>query len=105
MRVRFARFPATFFRTPEYKQTNRPGPNINERLEIADDNNGIIFLRNGRQIDVIRPPRRFKGAAINATTDRFWAVEVDFDPRLDDLFAITTAEAAGAGRTIESGTC
>lgn len=90
MRVRFARMPATFFRKPDYKHTNRPGRNTNERLEIADANNGIIFLRNGRQIDVIRPPRRL--ASFNATTDRFWAVEVDFDPTLDDLFSITTAK-------------
>jgi hypothetical protein len=91
MRVRFARMPATFFRKPEYKHTNRPGRgNTNERLEIADANNGIIFLRNARQIDVIRPPRRL--ASFNATTDRFWAVEVDFDATLDDMFSITTSK-------------
>ncbi len=91
MRVRFARMPATFFRKPEFKHTNKPGrKDMNERLEIADANNGIIFLRNGRQIDVIRPPRRL--ASFNATTDRFWGVEVDFDPTLDDLFSITTSK-------------
>lgn len=91
MRVRFARMPATFFRKPEFKHTNRPGRGgTNERLEIADANNGIIFLRNGRQIDVIRPPRSLGN--INATTDRFWAVEVDFDASLDEMFAITTSK-------------
>ena len=91
MRVRFARMPATFFRKPEFKRTNRPGRgNTNERLEIADANNGIIFLRQGRQIDVVRPPRRL--ASFNATTDRFWGVEVDFDPSLDELFSITTSK-------------
>lgn len=93
MRVRFARMPATFFRVPEAKHTNRPGRgkvNFNARLEIADANNGIIFCRNGRQIDVLRPPRALGN--INATTDRFWAVEVDFDASLDDLFSITTAK-------------
>lgn len=91
MRVRFSRMPATFFRKPELKRTNKPGRGgTNERLEIADANNGIIFLRNGRQIDVLRPPRKF--ASINATTDRFWAVEVDFDATLDDMFAITTSK-------------
>jgi Histidine kinase-, DNA gyrase B-, and HSP90-like ATPase len=93
MRVRFARMPATFFRKPEAKHTNRPGTSgTNERLEIADRNNGIIFCRNGRQIDVIRPPRKMRGASFNATTDRFWAVEVDFDATLDELFAITTSK-------------
>jgi hypothetical protein len=91
MRVRFARMPATFFRRPEYKHTNKPGRvGTNARLEVADANNGIIFLRDGRQIDVVRPPRAL--ASINVTTDRFWAVEVDFDPALDDLFSITTSK-------------
>jgi hypothetical protein len=63
---------------------------MNERLEIANANNGIIFCRNGRQIDVIRPPRSL--GSINVTTDRFWAVEVDFDAGLDELFAITTSK-------------
>jgi hypothetical protein len=91
MRVRFARMPATFFRKPDFKHTNKPGrKDMNDRLEIADANNGIIFLRNGRQIDVIRPPRRL--ASFNATTDRFWGVEVDFEASLDDFFSITTSK-------------
>jgi hypothetical protein len=91
MRVRYARMPATFFRKPEAKHTNKPGRGQNnERLEIADANNGIIFCRNGRQIDVIRPPRSM--GSINATTDRYWSVEVDFDATLDELFSITTAK-------------
>jgi len=91
MRVRFARMPSTFFRKPDFKRTNRPGRGgTNERLEIADANNGIIFMRNGRQIDVLRPPRGLGN--INATTDRFWAVEVDFDATLDEMFSITTSK-------------
>jgi hypothetical protein len=91
MRVRYAVMPPTFFRKPEAKGTNKPGRGqTNERLEIADANNGIIFTRNGRQIDVVRPPRSF--ASFNATTDRFWAVEVDFDATLDEMFSITTSK-------------
>jgi len=91
IRVRFSRLPSTFFRKPELKRTNKPGRSgTNERLDIADANNGICFLRNGRQIDVIRPPRKF--ASFNATTDRYWGVEVDFDATLDDMFAITTSK-------------
>ncbi len=93
MRVRYSRMPPTFFRKPEYKHTNRPGrakEPYNERLDIADANNGIIFCRNGRQIDVVKPPRNM--ASINATTDRFWAVEVDFDATLDEMFSITTSK-------------
>ncbi len=91
LRVRFARMPATFFRTPEAKSTNKPGRGkTNERLAIADAHNGFIFLRNGREIDVVKPPRSLM--SINATTDRFWAVEVDFDATLDDEFSMTTAK-------------
>jgi hypothetical protein len=91
MRVRFARMPATFFRKPEAKHTNKPGRGShNERLEIADANNGIIFKRNGRQIDVVRPPRSL--ASFNVTTDRSWGVEVDFDATLDEMFSITTSK-------------
>ncbi len=91
MRVRYAVMPPTFFRKPEAKDTNKPGRGqTNERLDIADANNGVIFTRMGRQIDVVRPPRAF--ASFNATTDRFWAVEVDFDATLDDMFSITTSK-------------
>jgi hypothetical protein len=91
MRVRYALMPPTFFRKPEAKNTNKPGrTQMNERLEIADANNGIIFTRNGRQIDVVRPPRGISSP--NATTDRYWAVEVDFDATLDEWFSITTSK-------------
>lgn len=91
MRVRFSRMPATFFRKPEAKNTNKPGKgSMNERLDIADANNGIIFLREGRQIDAIRPPRSYY--SLFPTTDRFWAIEVDFDATLDDEFSITTSK-------------
>ncbi|HMO10367.1 MAG TPA: hypothetical protein PKB06_02415, partial [Actinotalea sp.] len=75
----------------EAKSTNKPGRGkTNERLAIADAHNGFIFLRNGREIDVVKPPRSLM--SINATTDRFWAVEVDFDATLDDEFSMTTAK-------------
>jgi Histidine kinase-, DNA gyrase B-, and HSP90-like ATPase len=91
MRVRFARMPATFFRKPDAKHTNKPGrTNMNERLEVADANNGIVFLRNGRQIDVVRPPRGFLAGV--KTTDRYWAIDVDFDATLDEFFSITTSK-------------
>lgn len=91
MRVRFSRLPATFFRIPDVKHTNKPGRSgMNPRIEVASANNGIIFLRNGRQIDVVRPPRAL--ASFNATTDRFWGVEVDFDATLDEFFSITTSK-------------
>ena len=92
MRVRFSRIPATFYRMPENKSTTASGKGVfNERAGIADAHQGIIFLRNGRQIDVVKPPRHW-GAFSNPTTDRYWKIEVDFDATLDDEFAMTTAK-------------
>jgi hypothetical protein len=91
LRIRFSRMPATFFRKPAAKHNHKPSKNDNNaRLPVADANNGIIFLRNGRQIDVVKPPKNH--TYLNATTDRFWAVEVDFDATLDDEFGMTTAK-------------
>ncbi|MDB5143416.1 MAG: hypothetical protein JWQ66_2129 [Mucilaginibacter sp.] len=59
------------------------------RLRIRKDNNGIIFLRKGRQIDVIDsrcPWTKFQN------NDRYIGVEVDFSPELDEDFSITTAK-------------
>jgi hypothetical protein len=92
MRVRFSRLPASFYRKTEHKGTTASGKGVfNERAAIADLHQGIIFLRNGRQIDVVRPPRSL-GAFSNPTTDRYWKIEVDFDATLDDEFAMTTAK-------------
>lgn len=92
MRVRFSRQPASFYRIPKYKGTTTSGRGVfNERAAIADAHQGIIFLRNGRQIDVVKPPRHW-GAFSNPTTDRYWTIEVDFDATLDDEFSMTTAK-------------
>lgn len=93
MRVRYSRFPATFFRLPEHKKNYKIGTTgMNERLSVADKHLGVIFQRAGRQIDVVRPPRNAGITSINATTDRYWNVEVDFDPSLDREFHITTSK-------------
>jgi Skp family chaperone for outer membrane proteins len=92
MRVRFSRLPASFYRKPDHKGATSSGKGVfNERAAVADLHQGIIFLRNGRQIDVVRPPRSL-GAFSNPTTDRYWKIEVDFDATLDDEFAMTTAK-------------
>ena len=52
------------------------------------------MLRAGRQIDVVRAKKdRELGIefAVN-NDDRYWGVEVDFDPDLDDEFSITTSK-------------
>ena len=66
-----------------------------DRIEAPDghDEAGLASVgakRNGRQIDVLRPPRNL--GSINVTTDRFWGIEVDFDASLDEFFSITTSK-------------
>jgi hypothetical protein len=60
--------------------------NHNSRFNIIKAYNGILVCRAGRQIDTVThlPWLTF----INF--DRFWKIEVDFDPALDEYFGITT---------------
>jgi len=60
-----------------------------KRMGVRKNNNGIIFLRKGRQIDVIDskcPWTKFQN------NDRYIGIEVDFSPELDEDFSITTAK-------------
>ncbi len=60
-----------------------------KRFSIRKNNNGIIFLRKGRQIDVVDskcPWTKFQN------NDRYVGVEVDFTPELDEEFSITTSK-------------
>lgn len=60
-----------------------------KRLTVRKRNNGIIFLRNGRQIDVVDsrcPWTKFQN------NDRYIGIEVDFTPELDKEFSITTTK-------------
>jgi hypothetical protein len=62
------------------------------RLGIMKENNGyLIVTRAGRQIDLVARPH-YAREAENLTIvnyDRNWAVELDFDPVLDEEFGIT----------------
>ena len=58
---------------------------------MTDNQAYFIVTRNGRQIDLVRRAE-FKKEAYNKmlqTCDRNWAVELDFDPVLDEDFGIT----------------
>jgi Txe/YoeB family toxin of Txe-Axe toxin-antitoxin module len=65
----------------------------NERLAVMKDNQAyFIVTRAGRQIDLVTRPR-FSKDDDNVTLvnfDRNWAIELDFDPTLDEEFGITT---------------
>lgn len=84
--VRYALFPTTFASVDK----RRPawGRNANGRFQIMAEHNGIIFLRMGRQIDVVT---RGLGAPFQ-NNDRYWKVEVDFSAGLDEEFGITTSK-------------
>lgn len=84
IRVRGAWFPFNF----HLKDPNGPfnGQNRNDRFKIMKEYNGILICRAGRQIDFTTssPWHTF------VNFDRFWKIEIDFDPVLDEMFGITT---------------
>jgi len=84
VKVRYAYMPPTFQRADKSKERGK----MNKRFEIMKEHNGIIVLRNGRQIDVVTrcPWTTF------TIYDRNWGVEVDFPPTLDEEFSITTSK-------------
>jgi hypothetical protein len=90
IRCRFSWMPATFLRKAEYKLVPNSGPRtMNERFAIRRDNNGVIVLRAGRQIDVIDGHTEIGKFQNN---DRYIGLEIDFDPTLDGLFAVPTSK-------------
>ena len=84
--VRFAWLPPTFARVPGDK-LNKNGRN-NERFAVMKATNGIIIMRNGRQIDVVNrvPWTTFQN------NDRYIKVEIDFPAGLDEEFSVTTSK-------------
>lgn len=93
VRVRFSSMPPGFARVPEDKVKTKGGK-TNGRFPVLDENNGIIVCRAGRQIDVVKS-KRDKELGIEFAVnndDRYWGLELDFDPALDEEFAITTSK-------------
>ena len=87
IKARFASLPATFARINKQASPRAQGNN-NARLEIMSQNNGIIVLREGRQIDVVssRP-----WLTVN-NDDRYWGIEIDVPATLDEEMSITTSK-------------
>ncbi|MFN8483025.1 MAG: ATP-binding protein [Anaerolineae bacterium] len=86
VKVRYAYLPPTFGRKDKSRGDSQ---NTNQRFAIMREHNGIIILRNGRQIAVV--PRWNDDKGFN-NYDRNWKVEVDFSPTLDEEFSITTSK-------------
>jgi hypothetical protein len=61
---------------------------LNPRFRIMKENNGIIVLRAGRQIDVVRRNPWFTFQ----NNDRNIKIEIDFPPTLDEEFSISTTK-------------
>ena len=70
---------------PEHPKTK--GAKTNKRFDIMKDYNGLLICRERRQIDCI--PAKWASFQNN---DRNIKIEIDFDPRLDEFFGITTSK-------------
>jgi hypothetical protein len=76
---------------PSFQRTGDPTTDKG-RLSVMKDNNAyLIVTRAGRQIDLVTRTH-FPRGSDNTTIvnyDRNWAIELDFDPALDEDFGIT----------------
>jgi hypothetical protein len=61
---------------------------MNARNEILRENNGFIFVREGRQIAVVMRTPWFSFQ----NNDRFWRAEINFPASLDEEFSVTTSK-------------
>ena len=86
IKVRYSWLPPTFASKDKTKNAGRG--NSNARLGIMRDHLGLIVMRAGRQIDVLTRNEwtHFQN------NDRYWNVEIDFSPELDEEFSITTSK-------------
>jgi hypothetical protein len=95
IKVRFSQMPYYFLRLDPNRPKER-GVRNNPRFKIRDQNNGIVVLRAGRQLDVVSTSRgqeaELKRPFFVNNDDRTWCVELDFSPILDDEFAVTTSK-------------
>ena len=82
--VRYSSMPPTFARVDKTVERGKNNP----RFSVLADHNGIIVMREGRQIDVV--PR---GGWLNVNNDdRYWGVEIDVPATLDEEMSITTSK-------------
>lgn len=97
IKVRFSYMPYGFISQTKEENTNEnqeekeldEEKRLNKRGSVRKRNNGIIFLRKGRQIDVVDSKCPWTKIQNN---DRHVGVEVDFTPELDEDFSITTSK-------------
>jgi hypothetical protein len=88
IKVRVSYLPPTF----GYKDKTLATTSKNDRMKVMDEHEGIIVMRNGRQIDVINRAQWTKNSRTFRNEDRYWQVEVDFSADLDEEFSVTTSK-------------
>ncbi|HVM72838.1 MAG TPA: ATP-binding protein [Anaerolineales bacterium] len=103
IKIRFAYLPYPGFTSKDPSNVNEK--NHNERFEVMKETNGLIVLRNGRQIEVLNrmhwrkrssddvadDDEEFK-ASYFSNNDRYIKIEVDFPAVLDEDFSVTTSK-------------
>lgn len=87
IRIRFSYLPYGFQGTDfERKEDEELGG----RFKVMKDNNSFfIVTRAGRQIDLVGKTQFGKPEFTLVNNDRNWAIQLDFDPILDEEFGIT----------------
>ena len=83
IQIRFVKFPAGFASKPDKGDPDKESL----RWKIMKENQGIIFKRLGRRMDMVKD---FDYTLMNY--DRYWMCEIDFPAELDDLFEVTTSK-------------
>lgn len=86
--VRFAYLPPRAF-SESYAPSEQKAL-TKARQAIMKETNGAIVLRHGRQIDIVRWPKEWRHQVLN--NDRFYKIEIDFSPSLDEAFSVTTSK-------------
>jgi len=86
IRLRFSYLPYRFQGSEKDRKENQE---LSGRFKIMRDNNAFfVVTRARRQIDLVSKTPFSKATAI-VNNDRHWAIELDFDPELDEEFGIT----------------
>jgi hypothetical protein len=88
VKARFAHMHPSF-QLKDKMSPKRGKGNLNPRFAVMKEHNGIIVLRNGRQIDVLTSGCPW---TVFMNNDRNWGVEIDFPAGLDEQFSITTSK-------------
>lgn len=91
VKIRYSYLPPSEFSerysSPEKKDINRA------RTAIRDAYNGLLLLRNGRQVDVVRTlPRTANWQKSFKNYHAFFKIEIDFPATLDEEFSVTTSK-------------